>query len=344
VQEKKYPWYAKENLPAAEEWVPEFLVPYYPQTSWRAYHPMAEHHVLGATNFVGLAGLGLDAGRYDPANPEHAKKVGIVGYDWGSKPEEITDGLSNTIYLIQVKPGLQRPWIAGGGATVMAVDDKATNPVEDFVHSTPDNKRGTYVLMADGSVRWVNDTIDKKVFLGMVTRAGGENLGDLDAKAPKMAAPKKEVEIKGAGGQAPLPGSAGGDARPEDSKIDADEAKKFQGDWKVTYLVQEGKKIAPDDLAKLNMSVSIDGNTIKIMALGVEQTATVTRLDPKKTPKEMDSVDNDGPNKGKTEFAVYEFVGEHKIKIRYAKAGSPRPKEVQIPQDGSTDGYIEIEK
>ncbi len=215
IQEKKYAWYAKENLPAAQEWVPEFLVPYYPQNSWRAFHPLAENHVLGATNFVALAGLGLDAGRYDPANPEHAKKVGIAGYNWGSKQEEITDGLSNTIYLMQVKPGFQRPWIAGGGATVMAVDDKAANPMEDFAHTTPDNKRGSYALMADGSVRWVSDTIDKKVFLAMVTRAGGETLADLDTKAPKVAAPKKEVEIKGGGGQAPLPGSAGGDARPD---------------------------------------------------------------------------------------------------------------------------------
>jgi hypothetical protein len=57
----------------------------------------------------------------------------------------------------------------------------------------------------------------------------------------------------------------------------------------------------------------------------------------------MDSVDTDGPDKGKVEFAVYEFVGEHKIKIRFAKPGSPRPKDVQIPQDGSTDNYVEIE-
>ena len=42
--------------------------------------------------------------------------MGLTGYDWGSKPEEVTDGLSNTIYLMQTPPGLQQPWIAGGGA------------------------------------------------------------------------------------------------------------------------------------------------------------------------------------------------------------------------------------
>ena len=32
--------------------------------------------------------------------------MGISGYDWGSKVEEVTDGPANTIYLIQVPPGI----------------------------------------------------------------------------------------------------------------------------------------------------------------------------------------------------------------------------------------------
>jgi hypothetical protein len=39
IQADEFAWYAKENMPAAQTWVPEFLVPYYPQTSWRAHHP-----------------------------------------------------------------------------------------------------------------------------------------------------------------------------------------------------------------------------------------------------------------------------------------------------------------
>ena len=245
IQEKKYPWYAKENLAAAESWVPEFLVPYYPQTAWRASHPMAEGKVLGATNFVGLAGLGLDAARYNPStNPEHAKKVGITGYDWGSTPAEITDGMSNTIYMIQAPPGVQRAWISGGGATLVGVDDSLANPISDFVHTAPDKKRGTYVLMADGSVRWVTENIDAKVFKGMVTRAGGETLGDLDKLTPKVDPPKgKTVEIRG--GSATAPKTTATPAPRDDSKIEVAELQKLQGDWKVTMIITRGTRARP---------------------------------------------------------------------------------------------------
>jgi uncharacterized protein (TIGR03067 family) len=346
VQEKKYAWYDKENLPAAQEWVPEFLVAYYPQTSWRAFNPMAENVVLGATNYVGLAGLGLDAGRYDPTNPEHAKKVGMVGYEWGSRVEDVTDGLSNTIYLIQVRPGLQRPWIAGGGATVMAVDDKTANPLEDFAHTTPDNKRGTTVLMGDGSVRWVNDTIDPAVFKAMVTRAGGEKITDLDKSAPLVPGKKRETELKGAGGQAPLPGSAGGDARPGENKIDADELQKFQGSWKVTFAHVEGKVMPADVLEKEAPEFTFDAEMVKIKSRGREEDpGRILLLNPKAKPGQIDF---EGGKKGSDKEmikAVYEIVHKDKIKMRFAKDGGPRPTEVRIPDPGQTkDAYFEIER
>lgn len=182
----KLAWYDTRNLEGAESWVPEFLVPSFPATSWRAMSPYAEGRSLGATNIVGVAGLGRDAARYSPTNPADAKRMGMVGYDWGSKLSDVTDGTANTIYLIQVPPTYSRPWIAGGGATVTGVDDTLPNPAAAFA-TQRDGKRGTYALMADGSVRWIGENIDRNVFLGMTTRAGGENLGDLDKASPKDA-------------------------------------------------------------------------------------------------------------------------------------------------------------
>lgn len=227
IQDKKFAWYDKQNMKAATTWIPQLLVPYYPQSAWRANHPLADQGqaALGATNFVALSGVGLDSARFNPTNPAHAKLVGITGYEWGSNPAEITDGMSNTIYMIQVPPGFTRPWIAGGGATVMGVDDKAANPVSDFVHTEPSGKRGTYALMADGSVRHIPENIDPAVFKAMVTRAGGEALGDLDAKLPKLPMPKgMETELKGGGSKSPI-------AKKPDNrdKIDAQELQKLQG-------------------------------------------------------------------------------------------------------------------
>lgn len=197
IQEKRFPWYAKEHEAAAGTWVPEFLVPYYPQSSWRATHPLGEGRSFGGTNYVAVSGLGLDSARYDPNDPEMAKKVGMTGYDWGSKPNEVTDGLSNTIYMIQVPPTHSRPWIAGGGSTVQGINESLANPVEDFIDPLG-KKRGTHILMGDGSVRFVPDTIDPAIFKALATRAGGEKITDLNQHAPQVDGPKtEEVELKG---------------------------------------------------------------------------------------------------------------------------------------------------
>lgn len=193
----KLAWFHPQNLAGAEAWVPEFLVPEFPASSWRASSPYAEGRSLGATNVVGIAGRGRDAARFSPTDPAHAKQLGIVGYDWGSKMSEITDGAANTIYMMQVPPSYSRPWIAGGGATVMGVDDTLPNPISEFA-SPREGRHGTYAMMADGSVRWISSNIDKNVFLGLVTRAGGESLGDLDTIAPKDAGHVAELKTTGA--------------------------------------------------------------------------------------------------------------------------------------------------
>ena len=196
IDDKNRAWYDKENLAAAEAWVPELLAPYYPQESWRATNPLAPGRSLGGTNFVALSGVGLESARFDPTDPEQAKKVGITGYGWSSKPEDITDGLSNTIYLAQVAPGGGRPWIAGGGATVLGVanDELAMQP---FVHRAPGGTRGAYVVMADGSVRFIKEGASPKLFQALATRAGGESLADLD-KASEVVPPKPgKAELKG---------------------------------------------------------------------------------------------------------------------------------------------------
>jgi hypothetical protein len=189
---KNLAWYDEKNLPAAGSWVPELLVPYYPQTAWRANSPYTPDHTLGATNYVGIAGVGLDIARENPNSDEFKKQVGMTGYGWGSKAEEVTDGLSNTIYLMQTPPGLQQPWIAGGGATVRGLDEN--DPMSGFRYTHPGrDKQGTYALMGDGSVRWIPGDINPKVLKAMATRAGGDgaDLADVDKSAPRLDRPQK---------------------------------------------------------------------------------------------------------------------------------------------------------
>jgi hypothetical protein len=196
--ERDLAWSDEKNLHAAEGWVPELLVPLYPQSAWRANWPDLPGRVFGGTNYVAIAGVGRDAARLDPKTD--AKKVGITGYEWGSKVEEVADGLENTIYLMQTPPGLPQPWLAGGGATVRGLDEK--DPMLGFRHKigTPGGKEGTFALMGDGSVRFLPADIKPDLLLAMATRAGGEKIADrLDKEAPLVYSPhKKTTELKSA--------------------------------------------------------------------------------------------------------------------------------------------------
>ena len=334
IQDKRLPWYAKENLPAAETWVPEFLVPYYPQDSWRAHHVLAEGTSLGGTNYAGLAGIGLDAARYDPNDTEMAKKVGVVGYDWGSKTEEIKDGTSNTIFMIQTAPGIGRAWIAGGGSTILGVDDN-NDPMKPFVHKTPTGARGTNVLMADGSVRWLKEGTDPKLFKAMVTRAGGETMGDLDAAAPKLKAVKPlDTELRPAGSPGSPTTTSGAEA------VDAAELKKFQGKWRATALMAQGKSVPKEAIGQMMVEVVFEGDRSSFAGKGLPgDVSRINKIDPTTKPKQIDMKSSDGM----VQSLVYEFTNDRKLKMRGSPPGSPRPTAVTMPEAGSRDLYMELE-
>ena len=192
IQSRKFAWSAPENLPAAEEWVPAFLNPNYPQAAWRATSDLAPDTSLGATNYVGVAGLGLDAARYDTNAPEGSperKRVGLITYDGGARLDDCPDGLSNTMLMVQLPANSPRPWIAGGGATLTGIEDSA-DAFKPYVSAQPGGKRGAMVLMGDGSVRFVAEGVNPALFRALSTRAGLDSLPDFDQAAPKMTPPR----------------------------------------------------------------------------------------------------------------------------------------------------------
>jgi hypothetical protein len=118
----------------------------------------------------------------------------VLGYDGSATLDEVRKGrgLSNTILMIQVRhddtTGVS-PWIAGGGATLRGVPE--SNSIAPFVLSTDrngkpishQNKRGTYVLMTDGSVRFIDQNVSDEVFKAMCT---------VNGPAPKTFDPAKD--------------------------------------------------------------------------------------------------------------------------------------------------------
>jgi len=180
-------WRAEQNMKQGSVLIPAFLNPRYPRPTWRA-HPasVGVARDLGATHFVGIAGVGVDAADWPANDPGTAKKLGVFGYERRTTVKDISDGMANTAYMIQVPPTHQRPWIAGGGATVTGIPE--TRSVQPFVSTQANGKRGTYLLMCDGSVRFVKDDVSDEVFQAMCTIKGGETV-DLN-QAPKVDRPK----------------------------------------------------------------------------------------------------------------------------------------------------------
>ena len=184
----KESWRSELNMKQGAVLIPQFLNPRYPRPAWRAHPPsVGVTRDLGATHFVGIAGIGIDAADYPLSDTGVAKKLGVFGYDRRTAVKDIADGMANTAYMIQVPPTHQRPWIAGGGATVAGIPE--TRSVQPFVSTQANGKRGTYLLMCDGSVRFVKDDIADDVFKALCTFKGGETV-DPNADAPKVDRPK----------------------------------------------------------------------------------------------------------------------------------------------------------
>ena len=98
-------------------------------------------------------------------------------------------GLSHTGVMVQVPyNGLAgvTPWMAGGGSTLRGVPE--TDSVKPFVSTTYNGKAGTYLLMADGSVRFVAADVKDEVFKALCTIKGPADVAALDRAAPVVQA------------------------------------------------------------------------------------------------------------------------------------------------------------
>jgi len=196
-------WQDPLNVPAGRTLVAQFLDPRYPEWSRTVAYPdlLAEY---AATHYVGVAGVGLDAAELPLGHP----KRGIFGYDQSASLADVQKGrgLSNTMLMIQVPPdalGGVTPWIAGGGSTLRGIPESRS--IEPFVLTRDRNQKliqqdkrsGTYVVMADGSVRFVTSKVSDSVLQSMATYLERpKNDLDSNGETPKLSDPEVEKKEK----------------------------------------------------------------------------------------------------------------------------------------------------
>jgi hypothetical protein len=219
-------WKDPDNWLAARAQIPEFLDPTYPARLRSVFYPGLPMEV-GATHYVGMAGVGLDAPGL-PNDPAYLGKLGVFGYNRSTSLEMIRKGrgLSSTIVVIQVPPngpGGITPWMAGGGSTIRGVPEK--DSIRPFVgeHQVGGElirRKGTFVVMADGTVRFISDQISDEVFKALCTVNGPAPEFDLDKVAPRVdrepkGKGKKPAAAPAAEEQPEAPASAGVEAPPQ---------------------------------------------------------------------------------------------------------------------------------
>jgi hypothetical protein len=176
-------WHEIENLPYACQVIPAFLDP---GNRNHSMHVIGKKNAIGPafTHFVGMAGIEDSRNLVAASLPRSDPRAGIFGYDQVARPEEITDGTTNTIMLIS-SGKIVGAWASGGGATIRAARAPYFDSITGFgTASSPGS--GALVAMADGSVKRISKEIDPAVFRALCTIHGGETV-DLSANGSVRA-------------------------------------------------------------------------------------------------------------------------------------------------------------
>ena len=118
-----------------------------------------------ATHFVGVAGVGTDA----PTLPADHPRAGIFGQDRQTRLDQIRDGVSNTMLLAGVQDHLGS-WAAGTTSYRPFTREPYIHGPDGFGSGQPDRM---LVLMADGSVREVNQQTDPRIVRRMAAMNDG---------------------------------------------------------------------------------------------------------------------------------------------------------------------------
>ncbi|HQR09080.1 MAG TPA: DUF1559 domain-containing protein [Gemmatales bacterium] len=175
-------WRSTSNLNYARILIPHFLNPAVgPNYSYVKVRGVDAP--VATTHFVGMAGVGPDAAYLPKSDP----RAGIFGYDRQTSPDDVKDGLSNTIYMIEADKTLLGPWLQGGGSTVRGTSMAGNDVGRRGGFSSPNfgGKAGVWVLMADGSARFLTKDISPEIFKALCTMAGSDSAGAIDLIATK---------------------------------------------------------------------------------------------------------------------------------------------------------------
>jgi hypothetical protein len=135
------------------------------------------------TPYLGVAGVGEDA----LSLPAGDRRAGVFGYDRRTSLADVKDGAANTIVILESARD-NGPWARGGPATLRGLDPSdrpylgvgrafgGTHFAENSVLGHGQSI-GCNAAMADGSARFLKESMAPQVLEALATIAGGKEIG-----------------------------------------------------------------------------------------------------------------------------------------------------------------------
>ena len=172
-----YAWNSPQNRPITERPLEAVINP--------ALGPSTTEAGFPVTHYVGVAGLGADAGDLKTDD----SRAGAFGNGRTTRWDDMTRGAGNTIAILGAAQQLGA-WAAGGHATVRGLTKAPyVNGPDGFGSGQPD---GMLAGMADGSVRFISKDTDPRVIEQLATLHGSGN--PVAAGLDRRPAPKPEAK------------------------------------------------------------------------------------------------------------------------------------------------------
>jgi prepilin-type processing-associated H-X9-DG protein len=160
--DKNKSWDAEENRFAAEMRLTYLRCPGYPG--------QPPGGPLAPTHYVGISGVGDNA----IALPREDPHAGVFGYDRSVKRLEFKRGASETVMVVETSRAIGA-WTAAGPPTTRGLEPNGTPYFGLDGQFGGNHAHGANVVFADGSVRFIEQTIDPAVWERMATLSGHGN-------------------------------------------------------------------------------------------------------------------------------------------------------------------------
>jgi uncharacterized protein (TIGR03067 family) len=112
-----------------------------------------------------------------------------------------------------------------------------------------------------------------------------------------------------------------GEAAPPSSDREREEQRRLEGTWKVLSAEANGMSL-PAEVTR-NFKLSFQGSTFTT-CMGDQKREGSYTVDPGKNPRTIDITLHSGPDKGKTQLAIYSVLG-NTLRICGAEPGRSRP-------------------